>query len=928
MELGAEGMLAESDMDALQVAEDVAHPDDNPTPNEIQLPRFSHLPPATITGCDRWPASLEAQAFPPDATPTLYDVMIWTVPYLETDDIKRLKRVGKPYQHGPGFGPLWFTRPWSPNRRRRWGFGIPSSDRTVVNDKPPVHLAIHFVWTFLSPHDRVKMTKLSAPWFLYQKLRAKAISAPISQLLQSRPSPQKPKKLSMDRAILYACALLRFHFYYGDFVRWLGGEYTNRHRDWDETFDTIQAMRERKPPATDPVADLPRGKRIFTQGVPLKGDFQCPVDEIPIRDKYDNHPAIKKNYAAVEEKFAKEEQKSFHIHFPRFLIYFIVGLLLNPLQWEFDKGKGRICVDCTNGADGPDNEGSANTHIPKPSPKNPDECPPVFYASALMRFFILIWRLRITFPETDILLHADDLDSAFRRILYSPEMAILFAYIFGQYLIIPVGQVFGSRSAPSFFSLTSDIRADLATTGSLVENFDLHPQARDIEIPSPPDPTELSPAIADEQNPPLNAEEQQNYHNATFVDDNGVCAVRDRIVSALHQSLVAAFILFGWPWQDRRSSCMAEDKWANTASYVVLFLGFYINSRSMTVTWPLYKRQALYDDIQVALASPRKVTPRMTASIIGKVRSAGEIAPWGPYISFSVADTLKNATRQSFSPVRSWWSRGKVRFSKNVQADLRFLSEQLVLPEFSPVWSCYIGLLVPRTATHSLISDASYEGLGGWSPRFEVQWRLTKEDLLELGFHIKIVEALTGEPTPDQVGLHINPLEFIATIINLWLLLILVKSLPACATGYIVDILSDNTSALSWLKLTATTKDSRLQPLARFASALLIQARRQLVRVQPCHIKGDLNIEADALSRFQNGRLRSFADVIKRCSRLATCRICLLPRRLLLTIADLCSSRPIEGTFDEITTNLLTHELDFLPSGSNLSVIRSSLPSL
>ena len=87
------------------------------------------------------------------------------------------------------------------------------------------------------------------------------------------------------------------------------------------------------------------------------------------------------------------------------------------------------------------------------------------------------------------------------------------------------------------------------------------------------------------------------------------------------------------------------------------------------------------------------------------------------------------------------------------------------------------------------------------------------------------MEALTGEPTPDQVGLHINPLEFIATIINLWLLLILVKSLPECTTGYIVDILSDNTSALSWLKLTATTKDTRLQPLARFASALLIQAR-------------------------------------------------------------------------------------------------------
>jgi hypothetical protein len=134
-----------------------------------------------------------------------------------------------------------------------------------------------------------------------------------------------------------------------------------------------------------------------------------------------------------------------------------------------------------------------------------------------MRFFILIWRIQITFPDFDILLHAADIEAAFRRILYSPERAILFAYGFGPFLIIPVGQVFGARSAPSFFSLASDIRADLATTGTLVENFELHPQARDIEIPPPPKPDKLTPAIADELNPPLSAEEQQTYHNASFV---------------------------------------------------------------------------------------------------------------------------------------------------------------------------------------------------------------------------------------------------------------------------------------------------------------------------------------------------------------------------------------------------------------------------
>jgi hypothetical protein len=228
-------------------------------------------------------------------------------------------------------------------------------------------------------------------------------------------------------------------------------------------------------------------------------------------------------------------------------------------------------------------------------------------------------------------------------------------------------------------------------------------------------------------------------------------------------------------------------------------------------------------------------------------------------------------------------------------------------------------------ATHALLSNATYEGLGGWSPDFLVMWRLTKEDLVFLGFSLKVTNPLTGEPDSDELGLHINPLEFIAAIINLWILLKCVQVLPPCETGYIIDLLSDNTSALSWLKVTAATRNPNLQPLARFASALLIQASRVLTRVQPCHIPGKENDEADALSRFTNGLYKSWADVIKQCSRLKHCRICLLPPELLAALAALSSCRPTEGTYDELTTRLLTLDLDFLPDGSNLRVLRSSL---
>ena len=114
MEFDEEGMNHELDM--------IEHiPTENETsvnisPNEMQLPQFSHLLPSTILGCRRWPTSLEAQAFPLKDKPLLNDVFIWVAPYLEIGDNQRLKCTGKLFQRGPGFGPLWFTRPWLPRQ--------------------------------------------------------------------------------------------------------------------------------------------------------------------------------------------------------------------------------------------------------------------------------------------------------------------------------------------------------------------------------------------------------------------------------------------------------------------------------------------------------------------------------------------------------------------------------------------------------------------------------------------------------------------------------------------------------------------------------------------------------------------------------------------------------------------------------------------
>jgi hypothetical protein len=172
----------------------------------------------------------------------------------------------------------------------------------------------------------------------------------------------------------------------------------------------------------------------------------------------------------VRIKFAAEESMSFHLVFPKFVALFLPGLMLSPISWLFRKNKGRLIIDASSPL-GPEDSGAPNSHIP---PNGGDagrelENPPVFYGNALKRHLSAVWNMRISHPDEDLLQHTDDIDSAFRRVLYHPILAPVFAYVFQEFLIVPVGNIFGSRSAPSWFTTIAELRA--TTTSYLIRSF-------------------------------------------------------------------------------------------------------------------------------------------------------------------------------------------------------------------------------------------------------------------------------------------------------------------------------------------------------------------------------------------------------------------------------------------------------------------------
>ena len=779
---------------------------------------------------------------------------------------------------------------------------------------------LHFAWPFLTPVDRYKCAhRVCKPWTQYHQLRIKSLHLSVASLRQARPPVGKPRCLPTSKATLFAVALLRFNFVYGDFQRWLGGEYTNRFRNWDSTFHELQSVCCRPPPPDLPPTSFSQCKRVFTEGVPLKAHYRSFLQEIEVRNEYDNHPAVQENSQEVETKFAKEEEKSYHVHLPRFLVHFLPGLIINPLQWAMKHGKGRICVDCTNAQQGEDAPGSVNTWIPKPSCDNPDECPPVYLATAFQRHLRRIWRLRATFPTEELRQHVDDIDAAFRRVLYHPDMAVAFAYVFAQYLIIPVGQVFGSRNAPSFFCILSDLRAYVATCGDF-SSYPMLPLVTQAAIP--PDPNAaLTPAVSDDLNPPLSSNEQSCSSHASYVDDNAMVATITTALNGLHAAVTSAYILFGQPDTDRRGSCFAADKFDPFLSTLVRYLGFEVDCDRLLVTWPADKRQLLHDIIRDIIPEQTNarvmVTPKLVASLAGKLQSAGIVAPWGPYLAHGLHQVLRQALHAHGDNSKWWWHRGKIRLGRIVVGNLRLISKYLVDPQHSHMWTSPLGLLIPRCANHVMHSDASYVGIGGWSRTLRIQWRVTRPDLEVLGFNMKVVDNYKQEPLDaSSDGLHINPLEFLAAIINLWLAIKLLPIHSNEPTGNILDLFSDNTTCLSWCRFTAVTKDPRSQSWARLVALFLLQLRQHNTWVQPKHIRGELNKEADTLSRSNNGLFPSWEAVITQHSQLENCRICLLPRELLSTLSGMLSSPPTVEKLDDAMTKLLTLECVILPLGS------------
>jgi hypothetical protein len=73
-----------------------------------------------------------------------------------------------------------------------------------------------------------------------------------------------------------------------------------------------------------------------------------------------------------------------------------------------------------------------------------------------------IWNLQLLNPNEDNMQHLDDINADFQQILYHPELAPIFVYVFMELILIHVGLLFVSQSTPLWWCQPAEGQAHSA----------------------------------------------------------------------------------------------------------------------------------------------------------------------------------------------------------------------------------------------------------------------------------------------------------------------------------------------------------------------------------------------------------------------------------------------------------------------------------
>ena len=544
-----------------------------------------------------------------------------------------------------------------------------------------------------------------------------------------------------------------------------------------------------------------------------------------------------------------------------------------------------------------------------------DELPDVIFGHAMLRFLHLIHHLRWHHPGERILCNKIDVEKAYRRLHTTAAMATKCISVWfldkmwndqyskssDQVAVLLTRLPFGSSPAPSEFCITSEMAFDLAGDLLCCEQWD------PATLPSPyaaqiPDPIRLPNSINFGEAAEADIKLDPSILGGTdgYIDD-GACAVLDTIwnwmmVRRAAQSVVMALFLIFRPLSrllepiprpDPASirKMLAEGGLQET----ITFLGWFINTRLLTIALQAEKTVAWSNEIRDIMARRKAVKHKDLQRLNGKLNHVCFIIPDAKHF-------MNNLRRMEHLAKH----KKKVKLTHGTMKDLELWLSFIE----SAAAGISINRIVFRKPTIITFSDASEAGIGGYCPKTGVGWRylFTEEENKALTLNCK--EYLASAIDMDfQMEMDPDPSPF------------------PCVLNE-----TDSTSAMGWLrKSNHDPVDAPIHnDIARFHASNMLE--RNACNYSQ-HLPGVLNVVADSLSRdfhLSDDQLVSMLTCLHESLSPHQLRIVTLPQKYISKVASLAQKWPGKT---ELPSKPIKSTIAAGVSGWNSSTESNTLPT-
>jgi hypothetical protein len=560
------------------------------------------------------------------------------------------------------------------------------------------------------------------------------------------------------------------------------------------------------------------------------------------------------------------------------------------------------------------------------------------YGDVLLRLYERVYDLRVTYPNKDIVMHANDVKSCFKQMKLHPDIMPAFSIMVADFLFLQTALPFGADFSPQNWEPVRRLIEILAE--KLFDDKTLRAKHRKYL-----DKLQWNKALGNRNVQFVKAKscsKRQGVLDANgdpaptpqdlFVDDSLYAEVyehdRDRIEQTIAAGIEAIFILLGQSDLTKRQDPISFDKMTGmVVSFVNKLLGQLLDTRRLDVGVPPTFIADTLRLLKPFHSNRKSFTVKEMEKVTGMIVHISSSTPWIKFLLaqmyISIAAGLKKNQaflvrtnkqfRQLLKDSKSSDKRtstfGLSQTSKKVHScDQPHWINQTLREELHLIIRALenkrlkkrtpLAHLVRRDPSAKAWSDSCLYAAGGFSSDMKFWWYLEwPKEILEC-----TLKFVKNNEKGDLIS--INVLEYAAGLINYAAAYHYYLTHPDPNDPYpVVKLYLDNTASESWI-IKACKGSLAGRALSRLQCAMMIN---NPVGIQAEHVTTVANVIADEISRIkkETNSLRGFASILQAYPEVAGCRRFQPSAALLSHIMDAISlTKSVDPM--EVSNSILT----------------------